>query len=259
MRAPRTSLIFGLFFAEILLTSFWCHAETQTENIVAEQRTVLYLRVTANAAQAFLPSGFSISPVASGVTKDANLILLFVDRKLGLTPDGKPLFSGTTRLVGVLIPSKNNRTEEPALMVVDGYSANPAMVPGPYKVYSAASVGFERMEKGNGNETTIEETWTAKAMNGNGLSLHLIFNRGLPSLSSFDLRALSGADPNFYRIYRGDQLTDVMRSVNTGVDRLRSIELKVSGGGKLSSAINGTQKVIAATSVPFYRRLTFVP
>ena len=56
-----------------------------------------------------------------------------------------------------------------------------------------------------------------------------------------------------------EQVVDVLRSVNTGVNRVQTIELKASGSGKLAKAINGSEKIIAITALPFYKRLTFLP
>ena len=49
-------------------------AETQTENIVAEMRTYLYLQIAPNTVQSFLPNGWTSSPVTNGPAKDANPI-----------------------------------------------------------------------------------------------------------------------------------------------------------------------------------------
>ena len=66
-------------------------AEKQTETIVSEQRTSISLRVTLEAAQSLLPAGWTATA--------PNLSLTFMDRKLALTPDGKPLFSGVNRVL----------------------------------------------------------------------------------------------------------------------------------------------------------------
>lgn len=235
-------------------------AETQTENIVAEQRTYVYLQVGADKAQAFLPSGWTVSPPTAGAIKDANLVLVWMDRKLGLTPDGKPLQSGTNRLLVLLVPSKNSQTGEVANMIVGGYSDDPAGAPGAYKVYGAGTVTVDRSEKSAGSPAgTVEESWSAKGKDGSGANLRLTFTRGVPALSSFDMRLFSAADPTFYRMYRGDQVVDVLRSVNTGVDRVGSVALKVSGSGKLANAVDGSEKIVAINALPFYRRLTFLP
>jgi len=234
-------------------------AETQTENVVAEQRTYVFLQVAQAAAQAFIPSGWSLNPAAMGPTKDANLVLVWIDRKLALTPDGKPLQSGTNRLLVLLVPVKSPKGDA-VNMVVGGYSMDPAGAPGAYKVYGAGAVTVDRIEKSEGKlGGSVEETWAAKGPDGNAVNLHLAFTRAVPTMSSFDLRIFSAAEPSFYRMYRGDQMVDVLRSVNTGVNRVSSIELKVTGSGKLANAVNGSEKVIAINAMPFYRRNTFLP
>jgi hypothetical protein len=230
-------------------------AETHTENVVAEQRTYVFLQVAANAAQAFLPQGWTLNPAAMGPTKDANLVLVWIDRKLALTPDGKPLQSGTNRLLVLLLPVRNPQGDA-VNMVVGGYSMDPAGAPGAYKAYSAGPVTVDRVEKSNG---TVDETWAARGADGSGATLHVAFTRGLPVASSFDLRIFSAAEPAFYRIYRGDQVVDVVRSVNTGVNRVQTVELKATGSGKLATALNGSEKIIAINTMPFYRRNTFLP
>jgi hypothetical protein len=234
-------------------------AETQTENVVAEQRTYVFLQVAPNTAQAFLPQGWTINPAAIGATKDANLVLVWIDRKLALTPDGRPLQSGTNRRLVLLVPAKNGQTGEAANMVVGGYSADPAGAPGAYKAYGAGTVTVDRAEKSADGRDAVDETWTAKGPDGNTITLHVAFTRAVPAMSSFDLKIYSAAEPSFYRMYRGDQVVDTVRSVNTGVNRVQAVELKASGRGKLLNAINGSEKIIAINAMPFYRRLTFLP
>jgi hypothetical protein len=260
MCAFFSKLAAGLLIAGVLTTiSAQAQAETQTENIVAEMRTQLYLEVGSEAIQSFLPAGWTSSPVTTGAAKDANFVVLFVDRKLALTPDGKPLQAGINRLIVFLVPSKNVKTGEVANMIVGGYSADPLGAPGAYKVYSPGVVSVDRTEHGTGLDSSVEETWIGKGLDGNELELRINFVRGVPVLSTFDLRNFSAVDPSFYRIYRGDQVVDVLRSTNTGVDRVQMVDLKASGSGKFSKAINGPRKIIAINALPFYRRLTFIP
>jgi hypothetical protein len=261
MRALISKIAGGLIIAGLLaMIAPRAQAETQTENIVAEMRTYLYLQIDPGAVQAFLPNGWTSSPVTNGAAKDANFVVLFLDRKLGLTPDGKPLQAGTNRLLVLIVPSKNGKTGEVANMIVGGYSADPLGSPGAYKVYSPGTVSLDRTEHGTGGlDARVDETWVAKGQDGNELDLYTSFVRGVPALSTFDVHNFSAADPAFYRIYRGEQVVDVLRSVNTGVNRVQTVELKASGSGKLAKAINGSEKIIAITALPFYKRLTFLP
>jgi hypothetical protein len=259
MRRFFSTTVAGLIVACTVAMISAARAETQTENVVAEQRTYVFLQVAQNAAQAFLPQGWTVNPPAMGATKDANLVLVWIDRKLALTPDGRPLQSGTNRLLVLLVPARNSQTGEAANMVVGGYSTDPAGAPGAYKAYGAGSVTVDRIEKSAGGRDTVDETWSAKGPDGNTINLRVAFTRAVPAMSAFDLKIYSAAEPSFYRIYRGDQVVDTVRSVNTGVDRVPTVELKASGSGKLLDAINGSEKIIAINAMPFYRRLTFLP
>jgi len=250
------ALTIALVFAASAPRAF---AETHTENVVAEQRTYVFLQVAPAAAQAFVPQGWTLNPAAMGPTKDANLVLVWIDRKLALTPDGKPLQSGSNRLLVLLAPVRSPQGDA-VNMVVGGYSMDPGGAPGAYKLYGAGPVTVDRVEKSNGKlESTVEETWSARGPDGSGANLHIVFTRGVPVSSSFDLRIFSAAEPAFYRIYRGDQVVDVVRSVNTGVNRVQAVELKAAGSGKLATALNGSEKIIAINTMPFYRRNTFLP
>ena len=68
MRALISKLAGGLIVVAGLLAIVAPHAqaETQTENIVAEMRTYLYLQIAPNAVQSFLPSGWTSAPVTTG-------------------------------------------------------------------------------------------------------------------------------------------------------------------------------------------------
>lgn len=228
-------------------------SQTQTENIVSEQRTSVVARINPDAAKAFMPKGWS--PNAP------TLSLIFMDRKLQLTPDGKPLGMGANRVLVLVMTGKNDATGEVRGMVVGGYSTDPAGVPGAYKTYAPGHVAVTRTERDEVRdgklESVVEERWAARGADGATVDVDLVYVRGLPRFAPFEQKVYSGAEPDFYRTYKGSQATDVLRG-GEGADRVRSISIKASGG-KLGSAIDGTQEVISVTNAPFYQRLTFVP
>lgn len=230
-------------------------ALTQTENIVAEQRTSVSLRVKPEAAQAFLPAGWTVA-AAPGAP---NLTLIFMDRKLALTPDGKPLQSGVNRLLVLSISARNTATGQVRGLIVGGYSTDPQGVPGAYKVYAPGAVTVARTERtqaaGGKEQVTVEEHWTATGADGATVKLDLAFARGVPTLGGFEQQIYSGADPEFHRTYRGQQASEVLRG--PGVDKVQSVKLSAKGG-KLGAAIDGTQQIVTISQAPYYARLTFV-
>jgi hypothetical protein len=231
-------------------------AETQTENIVAEQRTSVSLRIAPQAAQALLPAGW----VSGAAPEAANLTIVFMDRKLALTPEGKPLQAGVNRVMVLAMPARNAAGQSRNL-IVGGYSADPLGVPGAYKVYGPGAVTIARSEKSATQEgklsTTVEEHWEAKGADGASVILDLVFERGVPTLNSFEQKNYSGADPDFYRTYKGQQASEVLRNAS-GVDHVKAVRLKAAGG-KLGKVIDGSEKILTISSAPFYSRLTFVP
>ena len=230
-------------------------SETQTETIVSEQRTSVSLHVAPDAAQAFLPKGWVLNGPATG----PNLSVIFMDRSLELTPDGKPLQAGVNRVLVLAMTGKNSATGEVRSFIVGGYSADPLGVPGAYKVYRPGAVTVTRTEqstvKDGKQETTVEEHWAAKGADGASVALDLAFTRGPAKLTPFEQHNYSAAEPDFYRTYRGQQAVDTLRA--TGVDRVSSVKLKASGG-MLGKAINGTEQIVSISNAPFYSRLTFV-
>lgn len=232
-------------------------AETQTEHVVAEQRVSVSVRVSPEAAQAFMPKGWVPNASAAGPT----LSLIFMDRALALTPEGKPLQSGVNRLLVLSMAGKNLATGEVRGLIVGGYSADPLGTPGAYKVYGPGVVGVTRTEhsqvKAGRIETDVDEHWSAQGADGATVELTLSYVRGLPTFSAFEQKIYSGADPDFYRIYRGQQASDVLRGPG-GVDQVRAVSLKASGG-KLGKALEGTPQILSITAAPFYSRKTYLP
>jgi hypothetical protein len=239
--------------AIILLAATPALSETQTENIVAEQRTSVSLRVSPEAAQAFMPKGWT--------PNSPTLSVIFMDRTLELTPDGKPLQAGVNRMLVLAMAGKNIATGEIRSMIVGGYSADPLGTPGAYKVYRPGAVTVERTEHkdvvGGKLQTAVEEHWSARGTDGAAVDLTLAFTRGVPKLTPFEQKNYSAAEPDFYRIYRGQQAAETLRN-GAGVNQVRSITLKASGG-ILGKAIDGSEQIVSVSNAPFYNRLTFLP
>lgn len=250
----------GLAFAGIMGVGVLAHApaafaETQTETIVSEQRTSMSVRITPEAARSLLPAGW-----VSGAAPDApNLSLIFMDRKLALEPGGKPLMAGVNRVLVMSMAARNTATGEMRSMIVGGYSADPAGSPGAYGVYGMGSVDLVRTERITGmGSNTVEETWAVRAADGGRLDVRLVFDRGVPVRSPFELKIYSAAKPDFYRIYRGSQASDTLRTPSGGAGRLTSVSLEASGG-RLGEILKGAGPVLAASNAPFYERETFLP
>ena len=84
------------------------------------------------------------------------------------------------------------------------------------------------------------------------------FSDGVPVRASVEIPVYSAAKPDFYRIYRFEQATDVVRSTAIGTDRIQSLSFHTTGQ-QLAALFDGSEQLISVTSVPFYARQIYLP
>lgn len=250
----KTILPTTLMLGAALATATAAQAETQTENVVSEARTYVYLTAPEDVVQGVLPEGWESTPAAEGPTTGANVIMLLVDRKLALDPAGAPLGGGTNQLAVFAVPAKG-AGDDAGLVIVGGYAADGA--PAAYGNYEPASVTLERSSSTADLVTNSQETWSIASEDGDNLTVSLSYEEATPTLSSFDQTVFSGATPDFYRMYRGDQVVDVLQSTADGVDRVEQLDLNASGG--LAGTLIENAEVVAVSRFAHYTRETFVP
>jgi hypothetical protein len=227
-------------------------SQTHTETIVSERRTSVSVEMDPQAAQAFMPEGWT--PAGS------SLSVIFMDRPVQRTPDGGPLDAGANLFLVLVMAGRNAATGETKTMVVGGYSADPAGAPGAYGVYRPGEITLSRTEQKrvvDGQPVTdVEERWIARGEDGD-LELEISFSMGVAEPRDFNLQVYSGADPAFYRNYRGRQASHSLRG-RGGVDTVKSVSLTASGG-RLGRAIDGSEALGSISTSPYYTRETFVP
>ena len=249
MIARRCLLALALMMAAVPVA----RAESLVEKVF-ETRTYLYFRIAEPLAQSVLPAGWQPAPVPQGPAKGANLILVLIERLLATDAGGKPLDPASNRLLVVVVPGRDPATEAAGPVVIGGISHAAKGAPGAYRTYVAGRVELNRSSR----DGIVDEDWDAEAPNGDRLTLNLSYSRGLPSLLAFEQRTYSGADPSFYRVYRGDWGVDLVRSNVTGMDRATRLELSGSGP-LLGRLLDGSQELVSISAVPWYRRDTFLP
>jgi hypothetical protein len=112
-----------------------------------DTRVVLAFRVGQAALQSWVPAPWQVNPVATGPSKDANLMINFVDRVLNQDAEGKLVAGGYDRLVAVNVPAKHPETGEAGPFVMRIFTANPQSIPGHYKTSVQATVRREQALK----------------------------------------------------------------------------------------------------------------
>ncbi|MFL5336774.1 MAG: hypothetical protein ACJ8H8_27265 [Geminicoccaceae bacterium] len=237
----------------VMGTSVPAMAETLVEK-VNETRTYLYFRVADQLAQAVLPPGWRPTAVPQGPAKGANLILVLIDRLLATDAERKPLEPATNRMLVIVLPGRDTASDAAGPVVIGGISAEARGAPGAYRTYVAGKIELARSAR----DGSVDEDWQAESPDGDRLTLALSYTQGVPTLLTFDQKTYSGADPSFYRIYRGDWGVDVARSSVTGVDRVTRLEL-TGRGPLLGKLLDGSQELVNVSAVPWYRRDAFLP
>lgn len=245
-----------LFVGSVLPTARgW--AETMVQQNV-DTRVVLAFRVNPAALQKWLPTPWQIAPIAAGPSKDANLTISFIDRLVNHDREGKLIATGTTRLAALVVPAKQAESGGTALMDIREFYVS-AEVPGPYKTGLPVTIRREASAQAMDREPgTAIERWELQDSSGGVIECRIEYQRGVPSRARAEVRLHSAADPSFFRIYRPDIGTDVVKSVPAGIDRLRSYQFRVTMS-ELQPLFDGTEQLVSVAVLPWYVREVFLP
>ena len=105
---------------------------------------------------------------------------------------------------------------------------------------------------------TGSEAWLVQDQAGGILKFRMNYRRALPTRSRGEARPHSNIDPTFFRMYRYDQLMDVVKSVPDDIDRVSSHHLRVTIK-ELRELFNGSEQLVGIALIPWYGRQTFLP
>jgi hypothetical protein len=217
-------------------------------------RTGIAFTIPAAVAQKMLPEGWEVNSPAAGPTQGANLTMTLLEQVSAQDAQGAALkpFQG----VAIGVPARKKDGSAAGTMIVTGLFTGGG-APGAYGVYMPATGTVERRQRLDGDgKLLVEERWTFRSADGNALEATVHYARGQGARAKAESKAYSAAKPDFYRIYRVDLVSEVVRS--TGVDRATVVTVKASGP-KLGALLDGSEKVIAVTSIPSYSRMVYLP
>ncbi|MFQ3459572.1 hypothetical protein PMN64_40525 [Bradyrhizobium sp. UFLA01-814] len=171
--------------------------------------------------------------------------------------DGKPIDAG--RGAVLVIPAKKQGMEKAVPMVIGGLFSPASYTPGSYSNYVYAKTALDRtIHSDPAAVTNVEEAWSFTTDGGDSLQVQVQYTRSVPVRANLELSVYSGAKSDFYRIYRVEQATDVVRSTVTGLDRTQRVSFKASGR-QLAPLFDGSEQLISITAIPWYSRQIFLP
>ena len=90
------------------------------------------------------------------------------------------------------------------------------------------------------------------------LALELQYRRGVPERVTSEGWVRFAAEPEHVRVYRADELVDVVKSVPGGIDRLERFGLRVTLP-ELADIFDGSEQVVNLTVQPWFLRRVYEP
>ena len=224
-----------------------------------DSRAIVALQVSTPALQKWLPKGWLINTATQGPFKDANLLVIFMDRPYAVDASGKPSSKGNERAVVLAVPVVNPNSDKLTFMVIGGYSSNPEDIPGPYKNLKKASVRRIQAFDGKDMEPGMgDDAWTVQTGGTGTIELRFKHQRSTPVRSKGEQHIYSSIDPDFFRIYRIDVTMDLIKSVPISIDRLQNYQFSVKVP-ELQDMFDGSEKFVALVAQPMYVRQVFLP
>jgi len=189
-----------------------------------EARLALTFMVAEAPLQKMLPTGWVLNPPTSGAAKGYNLGFTLINQTMTEDPDGKPLLART--YVVLVAPMKKSGTEVAGVMVFGGFMGDNG-APGAYGVYVPAKVSLDRRQQTDvDGRTMIDERWEANAEDGSSFEAHVEFSRGNLIRSKLEPTVYSSAKPGYYRLYKLEQVVDVVYSAPSNIGRATKIRSK---------------------------------
>ncbi len=215
------------------------------------------LSVSNEAAQSALPEGWTLLTLPRGPFAGANVILSFIDRALAWDADGNPASPATSRHMTLLSFALREGEKAPRVFVTHILTDDVAH--DPYSLASPAVIGrtSSLTDMGSAPPERHEE-WSVSTGDGHTLSLTLCHEAGTPARSTGEIASFSAAAPDFHRIYRFEQLDDLAMSEGAGRSLKGEVTLQ-SSIPELAAYFDGTEKIVAIVSRPYYRRDVIEP
>ncbi len=249
-----------IILCALVFLAGYASAETLVENS-AEMRFQLDLHVPDAALMALLPQGWPPNVAAQGAAKDANLRLVFIERRTINGPDGKPVGkTGSNRLVYLVAPVKDP-SGAAVQLVIGGLTEDPADAPGPFGVYLPATTHTLQRSTSSGSGPAVEsQDWVFAASTGEHLEVHIKYEPGVGNRAApADVKFYSAKNPSFYQISRQEQVLDILRNVTTTPpDRVKEFSLKASGGS-YAKLFDGTEKLLSWDNIVWINRSVLLP
>ncbi len=240
-----------------LVFSLPVRAET-LESSSIEERIVLGFSVNEEAAKNMLPEGWTPLTLSKGGFTGSNLLLVFMDRKMLLEADGKPMEPSANPAAAILVYGINPDFEGVRTFITRVYETPPLV--NPYDNSEAAVISRVASTNVTGvGPNTHAESWRVVLDDGGVIAFSMEYTIGAPSwiLGSMS-EPHSAVNPDYYRIFRFDQLVELAMNTAIGKPLNGKVSYEVSDA-KLADAFDGSESLVAIMNIPVYLRQIYMP
>ncbi len=248
--AIRTAL------ASLLLITSAARAE-HLDQRTQEVRTVLYYHVPDAALARVLPPGWHPAAIATGPAQGANLTVNLSEQVGATAADGTVAADARGRALTLSARVQHDSSPENRAMVLFGITTG-ADAPGPYGRHHAGTVALDRTATTPADgPTQATEHWAAKTAEGDLFELTLRWARSEAVPGHVDQQTRSSLHPDFYRIYRVDSFSDVVRSQARQRDTATAVEVR--SAGQVAALLDQADALLAVIAVPVFKREIWLP
>lgn len=247
----RAALAAGL----AAITSVHVSAET-FDSTIADTRTLAAFKVNEDALAKWLPDTHVPAPYGGGSFEGANLLMMFIDRMLHQDAEGAPKNGGAYRMMALIVPGVDPDSAEKSTFIARVYS--PGEGAGPYKTAVQSTVSHSVSLSGTGTAPLSgRHVWEIE-QGGGKLEIAFSYDGAVPGRKAGESILSTPLDASVKRIYRYDQLTDVVLSRPKDIDRTSDVTVRVEIP-ELADMFDGTEVLIGLADRPFYTRTTWKP
>jgi len=237
-----------------------CAAQAPAETFVGsnvDSRVIIGFDVPDGATQPFLPEGWVPVAFPGGPLAGAEALVVLIDRHVDRDAEGNPKSPTTGRAAVLAGLAKDADGDAVRLYVLriygtsanfDAYSNNmQAEVTRSYELEGPANTG-----------RTSEQSWRIVPGAGGEMTFEMEYRTGTPSWGPGEAFPWSNTVPEFSRIYRFNQLVDVVMSTALGMPAAGEVRFS-STVPELAGLFDGSESIVGVLNVPVYTREVFLP
>ena len=255
MTLKRRAVLAGLVAAIGLSAQSWAGARAETlagSNV--DTRFMLAFTANGEAIAPMMPQGWTAIGFPKGPLAGANLLIALEDRQIGMAADGSPAAAPKSRAAAVMALGKGEAGVRLFLLRVYTTDAGYDMLPDGV----TAEVSRTSLMEGKPDGTHQSEIWSVSPTTGGEMSVSFDYDVGMGKWVSDEARLFSGSAPDMSRVFRYDQLVELVMSQPVGKPISGEFSITTSIPD-LSGILDGSQELVGVLSYPVYVREVFEP